>query len=93
MDTIELKIKSVEIIENSEDYVYDLVMEDEQFPFFFANDILVHNSCYFLTYAESNEDALFVGRYIQKAINKEFLDFAFCKESIISSLLSASFVL
>lgn len=33
------------------------------------------DSCYFLTGAENAEDALFVGRYIQKAINKAIPEF------------------
>ena len=42
------EIASVECIgEFDDEYVYDIVMEDEQYPYFFANDILVHNSIFF----------------------------------------------
>lgn len=48
MDVQWTKIKSVECLGEVEDYVYDISIDDGD-PFFFANDILVHNtdSCYF----------------------------------------------
>jgi len=48
MDTQRTKVKSVQCLGEIEDYVYDISI-DNQDPFFFANDILVHNtdSCYF----------------------------------------------
>lgn len=40
-------IKTVERVEDFQDeYVYDIIMEDEKYPYFFANDILVHNSVF-----------------------------------------------
>ena len=34
----------------ADEYVYDIGMTNEEHPWFFANDILVHNSCYFSAY-------------------------------------------
>jgi len=42
------KIKSIrKIDEPDEQYVYDIVMKDANFPYFVANGVLVHNSIYF----------------------------------------------
>lgn len=50
-----VKIKRVECVKQFDDeYVYDIGMKDETKPWFFANDILVHNSCYF-THPNPNE--------------------------------------
>jgi len=51
MDAEWTKIKKVECLGEVDDYVYDLSIVDSD-PFFFANDILVHNtdSCYFSAY-------------------------------------------
>jgi len=45
------KIKSIECLGEIDDYVYDISIDDQD-PFFFANDILVHNtdSVYFSAY-------------------------------------------
>ena len=41
-------IKSIERVDDFRDeYVYDLIMEDEKTPYFFANNILVHNSTFY----------------------------------------------
>ena len=43
-----VKIKHVERLQDFKDeYVYDIIMDDPETPFFFANNILVHNSCYY----------------------------------------------
>lgn len=43
-----VEVTSVEQLEDYQDeYVYDLEMYDSEQPWFFANDILIHNSCYF----------------------------------------------
>lgn len=48
MDAEWTKVKKIECLGEVDDYVYDLSIADGD-PFFFANDILVHNtdSCYF----------------------------------------------
>ena len=48
MDTEWTKISKIECLGEVDDYVYDLSIENGD-PFFFANDVLVHNtdSCYF----------------------------------------------
>jgi hypothetical protein len=41
-------VKSIRKLEDAgEQYVYDIGMRNENEPWFFGNDILVHNSCYF----------------------------------------------
>ena len=51
MDAEWTKVKSIECLGEVDDYVYDLSIEDQD-PFFFGNDILLHNtdSCYFTAY-------------------------------------------
>lgn len=48
MDAEWTKVSKIECLGEIDDYVYDISIEDQD-PFFFANDILVHNtdSCYF----------------------------------------------
>jgi hypothetical protein len=52
MDTEWTKVSKIECLGEIDDYVYDLSIEDND-PFFFANDLLVHNtdSCYFSAYS------------------------------------------
>lgn len=52
MDAEWTKISKIECLGEVDDYVYDLSIENGD-PFFFANDVLVHNtdSCYFSAYA------------------------------------------
>lgn len=51
MDIERTAIRSVECLGEIDDYVYDISIDDQD-PFFFANDILVHNtdSAYFSAY-------------------------------------------
>jgi hypothetical protein len=51
VDTEWTKVKSVECLGEVDDYVYDLSINDQD-PFFFGNDILLHNtdSAYFTAY-------------------------------------------
>jgi len=51
MDAEWTKVKSIECLGEVDDYVYDLSIKDQD-PFFFGNDILLHNtdSCYFTAY-------------------------------------------
>lgn len=57
MDTERTNLKLVKSLGEIEDYVYDISIEDQD-PFFFANDILVHNtdSCYFSAYTTLKKD-------------------------------------
>jgi len=52
MDIERTKIKSVKCLGEIDDYVYDISISDQD-PFFFGNDILLHNtdSCYFSAYS------------------------------------------
>jgi hypothetical protein len=43
MDTERTKVKSVTCLGEIDDYVYDISIDDQD-PYFFANDILVHNT-------------------------------------------------
>jgi len=40
------EIESIERLDFEDEYVYDIIMEDSSTPYFFADDILVHNSCF-----------------------------------------------
>lgn len=76
MDFIETQITKIEEIESDEaDYVYDVIMEDESTPYFFGNDILVHNSCYFSTHTDNEQDALAVAKALAKKVNESFPQF------------------
>ena len=57
MDIERTTIKSVECLGEVDDYVYDISIDDQD-PFFFANDILVHNtdSAYFSAYPTLKAD-------------------------------------
>ena len=57
MDIERTKISSIECLGEIDDYVYDISI-DRQDPFFFANDILVHNtdSCYFTAWPAVREE-------------------------------------
>jgi DNA polymerase elongation subunit (family B) len=57
MDAEWTTINKIEYLGEVEDYVYDLSIQDND-PFFFANDILVHNtdSCYFSAWPALKEE-------------------------------------
>lgn len=59
MDIERTTIKSVSCLGEVEDYVYDISVEDQD-PFFFANDILVHNtdSVYFSAWPSIKADVV-----------------------------------
>jgi hypothetical protein len=51
------KVKSVKKIRKAEDeYVYDIGMKNTKKPWFFGNNILLHNSCYFSAYPILREE-------------------------------------
>lgn len=51
------KVKSVRKIRKAEDeYVYDIGMKNTSKPWFFGNNILLHNSCYFSAYPALKEE-------------------------------------
>lgn len=69
----EVGILSVEQLDDFEDeYVYDLVMEDGNYPYFVANGILVHNSNYFKTFTDNIEDAVKVADTVATVVNDSF---------------------
>lgn len=59
----------------SNQWVYDVAMEDESRPYFFGNDILVHNSVYFKTHAKTADEAILIGDAVAEEINKSYPDF------------------
>jgi hypothetical protein len=76
MDHELIGIASVERLGDFDDeYVYDIIMEDGLTPYFFANDILVHNSCYFKTHASNKEEAVAVADETAKLTNASFPEF------------------
>lgn len=70
------KIEKIEKLSDFDDeYVYDIIMKDSSTPFFFANDILVHNSCYFKTHAANREEAVQIADEVANQANSTFPDF------------------
>ncbi len=69
------KIKNVTVTEFNDEFVYDIVMKDSSTPYFFANDVLVHNSCYFLTRTDNKHDAIAVANDVADYVNQAFPDF------------------
>ena len=67
-----IKIEKLPI---TNDYVYDIEVRDTHN--FFANNILVHNtdSTYFLTDAETVEEAIKVADYVADVVNKSYKEF------------------
>ena len=92
-DISEHKITHVEQLTDFEDeYVYDIIMEDPSMPYFFANDILVHNSCYFKTLAKNKEEAIEVADGVAEAVNETFPEFmrdVFLCQPTYDNLISA----
>jgi ASC-1-like (ASCH) protein len=80
MDHELVKILAVEELEDfNDEYVYDVIMADDSTPWFFANDMLVHNSCYFKTGATNKEEAIEIADRVAVLTNKSFP--AFMRES------------
>ena len=90
------RIASVEELSPFDDeYVYDLVMEDSNEPYFFANGILVHNSCYFVMEKLTTdlEEAVVVADMLVDGINASFPEFmtqAFFCQPEFNSLIRAN---
>jgi hypothetical protein len=76
MDHELVKILAVEELEDfNDEYVYDVIMADDSTPWFFANDMLVHNSCYFKTGATNKEEAIEIADRVAVLTNKSFPPF------------------
>lgn len=66
----------VEVDPFEDEWVYDVVMEDPNVPYFFANDILVHNSNYYAIAGVDNlEDAVKRADEIADLVNVSFIPF------------------
>lgn len=70
-------IVSVVELPLEDEYVYDIIMADSKHPYFFANDILVHNSVYFTMrgLVDNTEDAVQLADEINNLINASFTKF------------------
>jgi hypothetical protein len=76
MDYTLEKIAKIERLDDFDDeYVYDIIMEDSKTPYFFANGILVHNSCYFKTHAENVKEAVATADEVARLTNETFAQF------------------
>lgn len=71
-----IKISSIKEVQElspfEDEYVYDIIMEDSSTPYFFGNGILVHNSNYFATGAETVEDAVIIADEVGNSVNESF---------------------
>lgn len=89
-------ITSVEELSPFDDeFVYDLIMEDTDRPYFYANGILVHNSCYFVMdkLTKDPEEAVIVADALVDSINQSFPEFmtrAFFCQPEFNSLIRAN---
>ncbi len=75
---IKSNIKKIKQLDNfNDEYVYDIIMEDSIYPFFFANNILVHNSCYasLENLVSKKEDAIKIADEIVNEVNNNFSSF------------------
>lgn len=71
-----LDIECVECIGEFEDeYVYDIIIEDDDTPYFFANNILVHNSNYFRMPVDNEADAVEIADLMAQTVNEAFPSF------------------
>ena len=68
-------ISKVEISDFEDEFVYDFVMKDSSRPYYFGDDILVHNSCYFGTNATNYEDAVIIADEVANTVNDLFPNF------------------
>ncbi len=68
-------VSSIEVSEFIDEYVYDLVMEDSIRPYYFGDDILVHNSCYFRTKANNKDDAIKIADAVALHVNTGWDEF------------------
>lgn len=69
-------INTIKLDRREQKFVYDIVMKDNRYPYFFANNILVHNSCFFKTLQNNYEDCSKRAKEIANEINLSFDEFA-----------------
>lgn len=72
MDTEYTKVTKVECIGEVEDYVYDISVKNQD-PYFFGNDILLHNT-----------DSIYFSAWPVMKDKDEFKDFSWSKEDVIA---------
>ena len=85
MDTERTRIKKIECLGEVDDYVYDISIDDQD-PFFFANDLLVHNT-----------DSVYFSAFECMSAMPEFADYEWTRENVvelydgISEIVNGSF--
>ena len=88
MEIKRVKIKSIKQLDNfNDEYVYDIGMKNETNPWYFGNNILIHNSCIFSAYPSlkphidkkeipwTKESVVELYNQIGESVNKTFADF------------------
>lgn len=81
MKAVIADIVSIEDIGYEDDWVYDIEMVDSTTPYFFGNDILVHNSTYFTVPVDTEEEAVEVADAVADQVNKSYP--AFMKKAFL----------
>lgn len=89
------KVKSVRKIRTADnEYVYDIGMKNQTKPWFFGNNILLHNSCYFSAYPTLREEIargeiewtkegiVEIYNDLAKAVSATFPDFLYEKHNV-----------
>jgi hypothetical protein len=74
----EINIETITNIEDLgyvDDWVYDIEMMDKNNPYFFGNNILVHNSTYFHIPVDDFDDAVEIADAVADAVNKSYPKF------------------
>lgn len=71
MDTEYTKVTKIECLGEVEDYVYDISVKDQD-PYFFGNDILLHNT-----------DSIYFSAHPVMSKLDEFKDFEWTKEAVV----------
>lgn len=97
------KIKRITPVGTTTDWVYDLTMDHPTNQWFFANNILVHNSTYFaamygrdtsnMTFEEQETEAVKVADEVAKHVNGKYPDFmvdAFLCQSDFNGMVRAA---
>lgn len=74
----DLKIEQIVAIEDLgyvDDWVYDIAIEDQSKPYFFGNDILLHNSVYAKLPVNNIDDAIKMADDIANQVNDSYQSF------------------
>lgn len=92
MEIKKTKISKIESIGEIDDWVYDLTIDHPTDQWFFANNILAHNSCYFAIDKDVQDEAVKRADEISSKVNSTFQSFvkdAFYVQDDFSDLIKA----